>query len=54
MDKWEALKTQLEKIGRGDQMYIGHILMMMEELEKNPEWDLKKLDLNKRKISFKI
>lgn len=41
MDKWESLKKQLEKIGRGEQMYLGHILMMMNELDKNSNWDLK-------------
>lgn len=41
-DKWEALKQQLEKIGRTEKVYIGHILMMMDELESNPDWDLKR------------
>jgi hypothetical protein len=42
MDKWEALKMQLEKIGCGEQVFAGHVIMMMEILEKNPNWDLKK------------
>jgi len=42
MDKWEALKEQLEKIGRTQTVFAGHVLMMMEFLEKNPEWDLKR------------
>ena len=42
MDKWEALKEQLEKIGRTQTMFTGHVLMMMEVLEKNTDWDLKR------------
>lgn len=42
MDKWEALKNQLKKIGKDQQMFLGHILMIMEELENNPNWDLQK------------
>jgi len=30
MDKWEALKEQLEKIGRTQTVFAGHVLMMME------------------------
>jgi len=44
MDKWEAMRKQLEQIGRGEKLYVGHLLMVMDELEKNPEWDLKKDD----------
>ena len=42
MDKWEVLKEQLEKIGRTQTVFVGHVLMMMEVLEKNPDWDLKR------------
>ena len=42
MDKWEALKKQLEKIGRAEKVYAGHIIMVMEQLENNPNWDLEK------------
>lgn len=42
MDKWEALKEQLEKIGRTQTIFAGHVLMMMDVLEQNPEWDLKR------------
>jgi len=42
MNKWEALKNQLEKIGRGERIYAGHILMIMDELEVNSNWDLQK------------
>ena len=42
MGKWEALKEHLEKIGRTQTIFVGHVLMMMEVLEKNPEWDLKR------------
>lgn len=42
MDKWEALKNQLEKIGRSEKVFTGHILMVMDELENNPNWDLQK------------
>lgn len=41
MDKWEALKNFLENIvGRGQQVYAGHILMVMDELDKNPNWSI--------------
>lgn len=42
MNKWDALKQFLEKVGRSQTMFSGHILMVMDELEKNPEWDLQR------------
>lgn len=42
MDKWDTLKEQLEKLGRTQNVFAGHILMMMEILEKNSSWDLKR------------
>jgi len=44
MDKWEALKNQLEKIGRVEKVYAGHMLMIMDELENNSNWDLENDD----------
>jgi hypothetical protein len=41
-EQWTALKELLEKIGRGQTVFAGHILMVMDELEKNPAWDLQK------------
>lgn len=41
-EQWDALKELLEKIGRGQTVFAGHILMTMAELEKNPAWDLQK------------
>jgi len=40
MGKWEALKEQLEKIGKTQTVFAGHVLMMMEILENNPDLGL--------------
>lgn len=42
MDKWEALKKLLDSMGVEQRLYVGHLLAIMEELENNPNWDLKK------------